>query len=106
MGAALRIEKLIKGEEIVKPKYLISSGLAILLFSTFTFNPSFLVINLVILSITLLAAFSLFTRIRQSSAYLTKCNLLASNSLSSSLSIILDNSGLRLPPCGVPFLVG
>ena len=42
----------------------------------------------------------------QSSAYLTKFNPLASNSLSNSFSIILLSNGLKFPPCGVPTFVG
>ena len=55
--------------------------------------------------ITLLAAFSLFTKIIVSSAYLVKCKFLASNSLSSKFSIMFDNNGDNGPPCGVPIVV-
>ena len=58
--------------------------------------------NLLILSITLFAAFGHFFNIIQSSAYLTNLCPLRSSSLSSSLSIIFASKGDRGPPCGVP----
>ena len=85
---------------------LLYIGLVTLLFSAFTFKPSFFSIYFVIEFNTLFAAFSLLTSMIQSSAYLTKFNPLASSSLSSSFSIILLSNGLRFPPCGVPFSVG
>ena len=90
----------------LNPKYFVLVGLVTLLFSAFTFKPSFFSIYFVIELNTLFAAFSLLTSIIQSSAYLTKFNPLASSSLSNSFNIILLSNGLKFPPCGVPFGVG
>jgi hypothetical protein len=82
-----------------------SLGLPILLFVALTLRPNFFSMNSVVVRITRSAAFSLPTKILQSSAYLTKCSPLDSSFLSSSLSMILESKGLRLPPCGVPTVV-
>lgn len=71
----------------------------------FTFSPNFFSIQRVIVCITRFAAALLLTVMTQSSAYLTKFNPLVSNSLSSSLSMILLSIGDRFPPCGVPLVV-
>lgn len=71
-------------------------------FSAFTFSPSFLSIQSLIEYMTRLALASLLTAITQSSAYLTNRSPRFSNSLSSSFSMMLDSSGDRFPPCGVP----
>ena len=77
----------------------------ILVFSAFTFNPSFRCIQSVIEYMTRLALASLLTAITQSSAYLTNRSPRFSNSLSSSFSMMFDRSGDRFPPCGVPLSV-
>ena len=87
------------------PRYLSLVGFVTFDLVAFTFNPSFFSIHFVTVAITLLAAALLPTAITQSSAYLTKWSPLASNSLSSSLSIMLLSSGDRFPPCGVPLVV-
>ena len=80
-------------------------GLSTLLFSAFTFSPSFSSINRATLFITRSAACLLPTIIIRSSAYRTKSSLLASSSLSSSFNMIFANSGEIFPPCGVPTTV-
>ena len=80
-------------------------GLSTLLFSAFTFNPSFSSMNRVTLFITRSAACLLPTIMMRSSAYRTKSSPLASSSLSSSFSMMFANSGDMFPPCGVPTMV-
>ena len=63
-----------------------------------TFSPSFLCIQSVTVRMTLFALDSLLTAITQSWAYLVNWSPLASSSLSSSFSMMLESSGDKFPP--------
>ena len=70
--------------------------------SLFTFNRRTFSIYFVTDFITRVAAFSLLTRIIQSSAYRTNLSPRLSSSQSSSFNSIFARSGEIFPPCGVP----
>ena len=80
-------------------------GLPILLLPLFTFSRRTFSTYFVTDSITLAAAFSLLTKIIQSSAYRANLSPRLSSSQSNSLSSMLARSGEIFPPCGVPISV-